>query len=211
MRVALDPDGQPLNTNLNSHGRVTRAMSELIGFLRGVNADRRITADECTNLAVWIAANEEIIEVWPACVLAERLSRIYADAVVTDEELVDLGELVNELLGRQDSGDFSFCPTDLPLTKPEPDVLFANNEFVLTGKFLYGVGKACEKEIETRGGMCSPHVRVKTNYLVIGSRMSRDWKFTTHGTEIEAAVHYSARYPIAIVSEKHWQSFLKAS
>ncbi len=208
MKTATDNHGQPLNQAFNANRRANRAISELIGFLRGIIADQYVSECECEQLAKWLVANREIADIWPVSALVERIDRIYQDGVADEQERADLAELVTQIVGRQDDETLSFGPTDLPLTKPEPDIVFDGNEFVLTGKFLYGPRRLCEQEIGARGGLCWESVRLQTSYLVIGSLMSRDWKYSTHGIKIEKAVEYRSRCQIAIVSEKHWQSAL---
>ena len=51
-------------------------------------------------------------------------------------------------------------------------------------------------------------MKLQTSYLVIGTLMSRDRKFSSFGNKIMKAVDYANRCPLAIVSEKHWESFL---
>jgi len=206
--MRLDEHAQPRELGYNYNRRVNRAISELHGLLRGIVADGHIDAAECDTLAKWIVANQEITDIWPVNRLVARLNAIYSDGVADEDERADLLVLANEIAGAQDSETLIFTPTELPLTKPEPDITFERSEFVLTGRFLYGTRRICEKEIESRGGICSESVCLRTSYLVIGSLMSRDWKFTTYGTKIIKAVDYQKRCPIKIVSEKHWQVFL---
>jgi len=208
MSIELNDHGQPHQRGYNYNRRVNRAVSELHGLLRGIVADGHIDSAECDTLARWIAANQEIADIWPVNTLVQRLQSIYSDGVADEDERADLLVVANEIAGAQDSETLVFTPTELPLTKPEPAVFFDSNEFVLTGRFLYGTRKVCQKEIESRGGSCSDSVCLRTAYLVIGSLMSRDWKFTSYGTKIIKAVEYQGRCPIQIVSEEHWQSFL---
>ncbi|MFB3917553.1 MAG: BRCT domain-containing protein [Terriglobales bacterium] len=208
MPASLDGDGQPTILGYNENRRINRAINELLGMLRGIVADNDINLFETETLAKWMMANTEVLDIWPVKPLAQRLNRIYEDGVVTDEEREDLKELVNQIVGGQDDKTFLYVPTDLPLTKPAPDVIFNDNEFVLTGKFFYGTRKVCQRQIELLGGRCSDSVRLQTSYLVIGSLISRDWKFTSYGRKIQKAMDYSDRCSIAIVSERHWESFL---
>lgn len=208
MVVQTDCDGQPLIQQLNYNRRINRALNELIGFLRGIVADEYINPAESDELAKWVLNNQEVTDIWPARVLVERLNRIYADGVADEEERADLKCLVEEIVGHRNSDTLEYGPTDLPLSHPSPDVVFDQNEFVLTGKFLFGTRRNCEREIELRGGRCGDNVRLQTSYVVVGSLMSRDWKYTTHGNKIAKAVEYSERCPIAIISERHWASFL---
>ncbi|MBZ5722733.1 MAG: BRCT domain-containing protein [Acidobacteriia bacterium] len=206
MSAPLDGNGQPISLGLNRTGRINRAINEINGFLRGVLADNYISADECEQLAKWVMGNREVSDIWPVSVLVERLNCIYQDGVADEEERADLANLADEIIGKQDDETFEFVPTDLPLTKPLPDIIFADREFVFTGAFFCGTRKTCKRDVELRGAHCTDSIRLTTNYLVIGSLMSRDWKFTTHGTKIQKAVEYQRRCPIAIVAERHWQS-----
>ena len=206
----LDEHGQPIIREYNAARRASRGVHELLGFLRGIIADNFISEQETESLAKWCVANREIADIWPVNVLVRRIDSIYADGLVTAEERADLAELVREIVGKQDDETLEFGPTDLPLTKPAPDVVFDGHEFVFTGKFLYGPRKSCEKAVELLGGRCSSTVRLRTSYLVIGSRVSPDWKFSSFGTKIAKAEEYAARRnsALAIVSEKHWERFL---
>ncbi len=207
MSTKLDFHAQP-EPWMNHARRVNRATQELIGFLRGILADGKITTDECDQLAKWLVGNREIADLWPVNVLVQRIDQIYKDGVADEHERAELAVLAQDIVGKQDDDTFLFGPTDLPLTKPVPDVIFDRNEFVLTGRFLFGTRKNCQKAIETRGGRCSETVHLQTSYLVVGTLMSRDWKFSSFGTKILKAVEYTARCPIAIISEQHWESFL---
>lgn len=204
----LDNDGQPAISGYNENRRINRALNELAGFLRGIIADNYISSEETESLAKWLVANKDIHEAWQVRALADRIAEIYRDGVADEEERSELKELVEKIVGGFDDEHFLFTPTQLPLTIPEPEVVFDSNEFVLTGKFLFGTRKRCQHEIEVRGGRCAETVRIRTSYLVIGSLVSRDWKYTSYGTKIEKAVQYAQQYPIAIISEKRWQEYL---
>ena len=59
------------------------------------------------------------------------------------------------------------------------------------------------------GGHCRKTVLLKTDYLVVGSLISRDWKHGSFGRKIETAVQYRARRgKLAIIPEDHWASYL---
>jgi NAD-dependent DNA ligase len=208
METRLDADGQPVVSGYNENRRINRALNELTGFLRGIIADNYVSEEETESLSKWLLVNREIQHLWPVRPLADRIWSIYEDGVVTEEERADLKDLIQQIVGGYNDEEFLLTPTTLPLTVPEPEVIFDSNEFVLTGKFLYGTRKRCEKEIEIRGGSCSDAVRLRTSYLVIGSLVSRDWKHTTFGNKIVKAAEYAERCPISIISEKRWEQFL---
>jgi len=208
MGTILNSNGQPINRTFNANRRINRAINELIGYMRGIIADDYVSSKECEQLAKWLIANREIADIWPVSVLVERIDRIYQDGVADEEERADLAELLKEMTGRQDDESFALGPSDLPLTDPAPEIVFDQNEFVLTGRFFHGPRRICRAEIESRGGHFSDNVRLETMYLVIGSLMSSDWKYSTHGNKIQKAVEYQHRCRISIVSEKHWETYL---
>jgi NAD-dependent DNA ligase len=208
MSTTLDPDGQPLDTRYNENYRIARALNELAGLVRGIVADGYVHSAETKVLAQWLAAHREVKDSWQVRRLAERMALIYRDGIADEEERADLKILLEQMVGRFDENALLYTPTQLPLTHPEPEVVFDSNEFVLTGKFLYGTRKRCEREIQIRGGTCADTVRLRTSYLVIGSLVSRDWKCTSYGSKIEKAVEYSKLCPIAVICEKRWQEFL---
>jgi NAD-dependent DNA ligase len=203
----LDDNGQP-DPSLNRGRRYARSIDEILGFLRGVTADDVITTPEVLRLTEWVDINREFVSEWPVNVLYQRLTRILADDVVTEEERTDLKVIVDQILGSDHEQPFERASSSLPLCSPVPEIIFDRNVFVLTGKFLYGTRRSCEEEVQVRGGTCADNVTLGTSYLVIGEIASRDWRHTTHGRKIQKAVDYKEHCSIAIVSEQHWASYL---
>ena len=102
--------------------------------------------------------------------------------------------------------------TSLPLCMPQPHpLLFANQQFVVTGKFAYGARTAVFEAIAALGGLPTDSAPTKTtNCVVIGVFASRDWINTSHGRKIEKAVQLREKGTgINIVSEEHWKQFVQ--
>jgi hypothetical protein len=163
MSTRLNDDGQPVTSAYNENRRTNRALNELTGFLRGIIADSHVSVEETESLSKWLLANREIQHIWPVRPLADRIWSIYEDGVATEEERADLKDLIEQIVGGHDDDEVLLTPTTLPLTTPEPEVIFDSNEFVLTGKFLYGTRRRCEEEIQSRGGICAATVRLTTS------------------------------------------------
>lgn len=206
MRVA-DPDGQS-NPFFNLHRRQARDTNELLGAIRGILADRYVADSEITFLGRWLLTNPEFADQWPFNRLVERLAAVLEDDRVDEDERKDLHEIMQEIVGQSSPDYFVNTPTEFPLTMPEPEVIFDSNEFVLTGKFVYGMRRGCEAEIAMRGGRCCDRVTLRTNYLVIGSMSSRDWVNTAWGRKIELAAKYAQTHPLFIITERRWTDFL---
>ncbi len=203
----MDADGQPLSLAWNFQRRLDAGIDELLGFIRGILADNEVSEGEVKALAAWTLNHAEILAEWPVNVVARRLDRIFEDGSVDDSEREDLRLLLTELLGENENPLLTPA-TILPLSNPAPDVIFDQNLFVFTGKFAFGPRRVCEAEVLARGAKVSNSVTLQTSYLVIGAVGSRDWIHSSWGRKIEKAVEYRDLSPLAIISERHWASFL---
>lgn len=210
--IERDDDGQPTIRGYNESRCLDRAINELMGFLKAILIDGRVDESEVEALAKWLLKNRELQQVWPVNVITERVAHVLRDGIADEQERAELMDLFEELIGPEpDRFINSRAATRLPLTDPQPPVQLAGSTFVLTGKFLYGTRKACEREITVRGGACEPRVTARTNYLVIGVIGSEDWVYSTHGRKIEQAVALASQgRPIAIISEEHWERCIMA-
>lgn len=89
------------------------------------------------------------------------------------------------------------------------DINFEGSQFCLTGAFIYGTRTECKSVVQSQGGIIHKDVIRATNYLVVGTLASRDWKNTTHGRKIEKAIKLKeSGYPILILHEDQWVQFL---
>lgn len=216
-----DDHGQPLNRNFSVKRLTDRAVDELIGLCKGIQADGIVHVAEAHFLANWLEKCRDVIDVWPCNILAERIDMIMADNFVDEREQKELFELLAEITGcnpakeviNKSTGEIieglSHMATLLPIDKPAPVVTFSNKLFCFTGKFFYGTRKKCEEEIFRRHGQVQSTPNRKTDYLVIGLLGSTDWKHSTHGNKIEYGVVLKEQgSSIAIVSEEHWATHL---
>jgi NAD-dependent DNA ligase len=143
----------------------------------------------------------------------QRLERIFADGVCDAEERAELKGVMEALCGYGDTAlpQDEVRSTTLPLCLPQPTVVFADQQFVVTGKFAYGARSAVFDAITTLGGVPTDAAPTRaTNYVVIGAFASRDWLNTSHGRKIEKAVELRAKGTgLRILSEEHWQQFVR--
>lgn len=204
--MRVDEDGQPSQLGFNSHRRLERDISELLGLAKGILADGVVSDAEAVLLSEWLTAHPEPVAHWPCDRIAARLNSILADGSIDADERTDLTELLHQLVGG-DAGilDSEIASTSLPFTAPPPHVIFAGRDYVLTGKFASGPRVHCERLVVERGGRCGSTVTRRTDYLVVGTFGSRDWVHSAYGRKIEKAVEYRAGgVPLAIISERHW-------
>ena len=191
---------------LRTQRRVEAGLAEMVGLVRGVIADGVVSSDEAAQLSSWTREHPEIAERYPANVLARRLERIFQDGRVDSRERTRLAALLEQLATNPAAlaGGLGLA-TDLPITRPPPEIEFEGKTFVFGGEMAYGPTHACEREVTERGGSCERRVNRRTDYLVIGHIGADNWCQTPFGELVDAVVRYRARsVPIAIVSEAHW-------
>ena len=182
----------------------------MVGLVRGVIADGVVSSEEAEHLAEWTRAHPEVVMRWPANILSRRLERIFLDGRVDRREQRHLGALLSQLAENPAGygGGFRLA-TDLPLTPPEPDVVFEGRAFLFAGEMAYGPGHAWEREVTELGGTCERIVNRRTDFVVIGSIGASDWCQSSFGEVLDEVVQYRARgVPIAVVSEQHWTGAL---
>jgi hypothetical protein len=185
----------------------------MLGLVRGVAADGIVSPDEAARLSEWTRAHPEVAERWPANVLARRLERIFEDGRIETEErarlLAMLTQLAENPLGL--AGGFPLA-TDLPISRPEPEVTFEGKTFVFAGEMSYGPMHQCEREVVELGGTCERGVGRRTDYVVIGSLAASDWSQRDFGALVDEVVQYRSRgVPIAVITEEHWAAALPQS
>lgn len=192
-----------------THGRrKDRTTDELIGLVRGLLADGMVVQQEAEFLARWLAEKREFLNHYPFNVLHDRLSEALIDGVLDDDEARDLAELFLRLSSNEDATIEAVvtgrASSSLPVTKPEPVVVFPERVFVVTGVFDFGNRRQVTSTIEERGGRVSGSVSGVTNFLVVGNQGSDDWMHSSFGRKIEAAIERG----VYVVSERHWHAHL---
>ena len=97
----------------------------MVGLVRGVIEDGVVSSDEAEQLSRWTRDHPEISTRYPANILSRRLERIFLDGRVDGRERARLEALLQQLAENPAGlgGTFRLA-TDLPLTRPPPDVVF---------------------------------------------------------------------------------------
>ena len=185
-------------------------LAEMLGMVRGVIADGVVSEDEAAHLADWVAANPRAARQWPANLLARRLVQVFHDGRVDARERRCLESLLEQIAANPAGLGSGFSlATDLPITRPLPEVLFEQRTFLFAGEMAYGPTRACEREVVELGAFCEPSVSRRTDYVVIGSLAASEWSQAGFGDVIDEVVDYRARgIRIAVISEEHWVASL---
>lgn len=209
----IDAHGQPVRLFQRANN-TAKAVDQLVGICTGILADGEVNENEAVFFAEWVRKHAPAEPVWPFTDVLQRIERIFADGVCDAEERAELKDVMEALCGFSQEPPLPMAEnlsTSLPLCMPQPHpLLFANQQFVVTGKFAYGARTAVFDAITALGGLPTDSAPTKTtNYVVIGVFASRDWINTSHGRKIEKAVQLREKGTgISIVSEEHWKQFV---
>ncbi len=210
-KAELDDHGQPYEDRFNRARRAEREISELLGLCKGLLADGHLSDEEIGLLQGWMQRHPDGGEDWIVQQVSRRVRKVLEDGVVSDEERVDLSELLHSFVGGTAELILGDDPrsTDLPLDVPAPTLQWQDAVFVFTGKFAFGTRKDCERASQALGAAIESTVTQRTHYLVIGTFGSRDWVHTSYGRKIQKAAGYRAKgIPLVIVCEDHWRKDL---
>ena len=195
---------------LNAQRRVEQGLAEMVGLVRGIIADGRVSEDEAHRLSEWARENPEVATRYPANLLSRRLERIFQDGRVDGQERKRLASMLTQLADNPTGfgGGYPLA-TDLPITQPQPDIVFEGQTFVFGGEMAYGPLHACEREVLDRGGLAERTVNRRTDFVVIGALGAHDWAQESFGGLLDHVVQYRARgVPIAVITEEHWTNSL---
>lgn len=204
----IDDDGQP-SAWINASRRCERAVQEMLGFAQGIVTDGIVNVDEVEGFRVWLRHNPDVCVDFPGKQIHDRLSQIFADGRVDEDERDDLRLLLEDLTGFVPTSPIVKRSSLLPLSEPAPPLLFEGECYVITGRFVYGARKLVRAELERRGARVDDDITRRTDILLVGSLASRDWIQSPYGRKIERAIEYrgAGKRP-AIVAEDHWVAHL---
>jgi NAD-dependent DNA ligase len=209
----MDIDDERAVQVAGTNRQTTRAMEHLMGMVTGMVADGELNEKEILLLSTWLREHSDLVRSWPAFVIARKVEAVLEDGVVTAAEQVHLLDVLKQL-----------CSTDFALTGsasaevaalPINDIVtveIKNSSVCHSGEFMFGTRASCERVTLRGGGMPVDSVSKKTDYLVIGTRVSPSWAHTSYGRKIQKAAELQEDgHSIEIISERRWLEALRAS
>lgn len=186
-----------------------RQIDKLIGLAKGITADHVVNEEEAKFLRKWLIANKSIKNDSLLDSLFLRVEEMLSDDTLNKQESKELLEILKNFTGGHfEMGEVAKSST-LPLDTPQPKIFFPKKRFCFTGTFQFGNRKACELVVNELGGVTGS-LTTETDYLVVGTYATDDWIHSIYGRKIEKALAMKKqKSSIAIISEKHWSSYLK--
>lgn len=195
-----------------THARLlARATDQLLGICSGISADGQLHDTEIQFLSTWLAENKQVSATYPGRLIAERVSDVLADGVITASERTDLLETLKAITGHDffSTGSAAAEPASIIPYDDEPHIIYPGMAFCFTGRFLYGTRAKCERTILALGGTAVDSVSRKLDYLIVGSLIEPTWRHTSYGRKILRAIELiDEGHGIAVINEKSWTDAL---
>ncbi len=203
--------------DLNKHKKIEtsliiKSLNSLMGIIAGIVGDGELNNKEILFLKIWCDENRHIAGEYPANIIFRSVHEVLIDNVITEEERDHLLHVLKNISGNDFSNTGSALPEHIEsIFDNDPTVIFANNEFVFTGEFIFGTRVACQQAVTRRGATAKDNVTHKTNYLVVGTRSSPDWITQNFGRKIQKAAEMasSGDFEISVLREVDWTISLK--
>ncbi|NNE33698.1 MAG: NAD-dependent DNA ligase, partial [Rhodothermales bacterium] len=172
-----------------SSAELKASINELLGMLNGIVADGKVTEAEFHSLNEWLKDHDHVVNHWPANEIAKRIQHILADGVVDDDELADLQVTLKQMCGNdfEESGTADGGVAEVFSAEVET-FDHDGRTMMFTGKFVCGSRDTVRNAAKERGAKVVSNLSKKVDVLVIGTLGSRDWKYTSYGGKIEAAL-----------------------
>ena len=167
-------------------------VNEFYGFCAGIACDNSITPKEVEKLLARLDTNPSLRDDKRIASLEHAARLSIDDGRITPEEGEDICGWISRIVG--DSATDTGLPTfgnvgviDGALNDRSQFVI-RNRMFVLTGKFIIGPRKVIGAKIEEFGGAWKNTMCSQTDYLVVATEASRDWKHSHEGGKILKAM-----------------------
>lgn len=189
-------------------------VNEFLGFCAGVVCDGLILPTEADAILARIRASDALTsspvyrDLWRATEAA------MADRVLDADESEEIRQWISLLVGDGyvDTGVPNIGNTaqlDDPITDPA-QIELDDKCFVLTGPMRMGTRDFIIEEIERCGGEVGKSVVRRTDYVVVSSNASKNWRTTHFGTKIERAKELIVEgYKLRFVAEHALERAIK--
>lgn len=176
-------DEQNIILKFNQPMRYENAILQLEGIAFAVTFDDIIDKNELKMLLVWLKHNFEFVTAWPL----NKINNIFLKAINLNAFTSELNDELLILLIQVGNKDKEVSEALKFDTIPE-DFSFLNNNFVVTGTFSSIKRDEVIDKIFNAGGRIQNNVANNTDYLIVGEKGSKSWRFGNFGRKIESAI-----------------------
>lgn len=177
--------------------------NEFLTYLQGINADKVISLVEARALQHWLGNHPEHATTWPMKSVLQRISQCLADNHISEEESTELTNMFNSMTG------CDFFNTGIAgglsawsFLEYQPDYSLKNRTIAFTGTFSIGARAFLKEHAITAGATVKTGVSKQLDALYVGSILTPDWMFTSHGRKIQQALDLKDKgHPILLLCE----------
>lgn len=160
----------------------TVALRNLQNDLKVIIAADTISEVETIGLQNTMDKYEQFISVYPFNKIFQVLNDVLEDGIVTRDESDKLKEIFTEVVDPMSLRDVFFRIKSLN-----------GRHICLTGKFEYGDKKDVIALFESIGGVHDSSVKKSTDFVVVGSLGSENWKTHNYGGKIQQAIKFNEK------------------
>lgn len=174
---------------------VTSDLQILQGICHGILADGIISDKEICDLQNWLNENEHLNTYYPYDEIRSLIISILSDNVIDEEERTILMAYLNQFVTieddqiRQKIKDSTVDVNIFGLCTSEPNVVFEDKTFCITGVLQRGNRENLQRDIIKLGGVPTNTISKKTDYLIVGDNGNPAWAFSCYGRKVEKAIN----------------------
>lgn len=169
----------------------TLALQELHDVVKSIIEDGNISVEELQFLAFWLDNHIDLRGNFPFDRIFDALYDVVEDGVVTDEELLQLKSIFEEFVDPVGCG----C-------NYEQIESIEGKHICVTGEFEFGSRTEVQDYITSAGGIIDNGVKRATDYLVVGSLGSQNWKTGNYGGKILKAIEINEKGGNVLIVEE---------
>lgn len=176
------------------YNTVTSDLQILQGICHGILSDGIINEKEIFDLNKWLEENEHLSTYYPYDELRSLILSIVSDNKVDEEEKIVLKAYFRQFINLKDDETNEQLKKETAevqisgLCTSEPNVIFENKTFCITGVLKRGNRETLQNDIIKLGGIPTESVNKKTDYLIIGDNGNPAWAFSCYGRKVEKAL-----------------------
>ncbi|UDQ97976.1 BRCT domain-containing protein [Lentisphaerota bacterium WC36G] len=194
-----------LAERFNAPIRYENAISQLQGLAYAIVFDNIISNDELKTLLYWLHHNSEFLEHWPLNSICDIFLEARENKSFSNEQRTKLFSLLEKIGKVDDVCNAIFDDID------ESDHFYSKT-VIITGNFNdLKRAEVLEKLYDFNITAQNKDVTFETDYVVVGAKGSRNWRFGKFGRKIEKAIEYrdQREVPLKIINEETFFKLLQ--
>jgi hypothetical protein len=190
------------------YDEITAGLQVLHGILGGIAADGQVTKEELEGLSAWLEDHDYLRTCYPYDEVDSVITSVLRDGRVDAEEQKMLQGFFGEFLALLDDRTITSPVVSLSgsiqgVCASQPVITFEGSVFCFTGESSRLPRKDLAALVESLGGIPSPSVTKKLDYLVIGAEGNPCWAYACYGRKVERAIELRKQGVRLLIVHEH--------